>query len=270
MLFAFCQSRQFQRKNLRWSLQLGLRTAWACLLIGAMSASVVFGQQLVLPEFPAAQPMNPTTMNPARMNQAVMPPGAGVSPVQELRQHSAGQPTPGLPTSQLRDAQQFTSGLPFVTPAQGRYPTSPYMGPRSMPIYQNVGHQRPTPGMPVSQSQLQGQRAQLPQYQTTAYQAPNFSNNPTPGIYPTSAQQCQVLPPPSLPADGRVPGAYVPPTYTPNWNPSMYSPNNSGYSPIFTMGQENYNVVLGRGIVGQPTVYVPGQYVRNFLRYIFP
>jgi hypothetical protein len=50
----------------------------------------------------------------------------------------------------------------------------------------------------------------------------------------------------------------------------MYATNNAGHKPLFTMGQENYNVQLGRGIIGQPTVYVTGQPIRNFLRYISP
>ena len=62
----------------------------------------------------------------------------------------------------------------------------------------------------------------------------------------------------------------MPPTFTPNLTPNLYSANNSGYSPLFSLGQENYNVLLGRGIIGQPTVYVPGQPFRNFFRYISP
>jgi hypothetical protein len=56
----------------------------------------------------------------------------------------------------------------------------------------------------------------------------------------------------------------------PSSAPQLYSQNNAGWRPLFTLGQENYNVQLGRGIIGQPTVYVTGQPVRNFLRYLFP
>jgi hypothetical protein len=89
-----------------------------------------------------------------------------------------------------------------------------------------------------------------------------------PGIYPT-AYQC-TTPAPSFPSTGAVPGAYVPPTLPPNMTPGLYTPNNSGYVPLFSLGQENYNVQLGRGIIGQPTVYVPGQPIRNFMRYLSP
>ncbi len=144
------------------------------------------------------------------------------------------------------------SGLPYVTPAPGqRYLTSPYMGPKNLPIqytsYQrNVSYQQPV--LPQNTQPTMGQPGM-----TQPVYNPNM-----PGVYPTS-YQC---------ADGT--SAYVPPTYTPNWNPSMYSANNNGYRPLFSLGQENYNVQLGRGLYGQPTVYVPGQPIRNFFRYIFP
>ncbi len=68
-----------------------------------------------------------------------------------------------------------------------------------------------------------------------------------------------------------IPGNIVPPTVMPNQAPpGIYSPNNSGFRPLLGFGQDNYNVQLGRGIIGQPVAYVPGQLFRNFLRYIFP
>jgi hypothetical protein len=68
-----------------------------------------------------------------------------------------------------------------------------------------------------------------------------------------------------------VPGYYAPSTIMPGQYPGLYSNNNSGYRELITFPwQENVNVNLGRGIFGQPVAYVPGQGVRNFLRYIFP
>ncbi len=40
--------------------------------------------------------------------------------------------------------------------------------------------------------------------------------------------------------------------------------------PLFTLGQERNPVQVGQGLWGQPVAYVPGQGVRNFLRYWFP
>lgn len=126
---------------------------------------------------------------------------------------------------------------------------------RIRPVTQQAS---PPPGQLASTVTTQSTRQPvLPQYQYTQ-----------PVIYPT-AYQC-APPAPTIPTTGAVPGTYVPPTLTPNLTPGLYSPDNSGYAPLFSLGQENYNVQLGRGIIGQPTVYVPGQPVRNFLRYLFP
>lgn len=165
------------------------------------------------------------------------------------------------------DPRNITTGPPFVTPpSRSRYATSPY----NQAYFQMAAYQRaqssgqangPNTQLVSAQNQVspppQDPRQNLPQYATAQ-----------PGIYPT-AYQC-ATPAPSFPATGAVPGAYVPPTFTPNLAPGVYSTNNSGYSPLFSLGQENYNVQLGRGLIGQPTVYVPGQPVRNFLRYLSP
>ncbi|MDZ4852525.1 MAG: hypothetical protein SGI77_24815 [Pirellulaceae bacterium] len=72
------------------------------------------------------------------------------------------------------------------------------------------------------------------------------------------------------PTYGGLPGTYAPSTIMPNQVPGLYSSNNSGFRPLIGFGQDRYNVQLGRGIIGQPVAYVPGQPLRNFLRYIFP
>lgn len=72
------------------------------------------------------------------------------------------------------------------------------------------------------------------------------------------------------PTYGGLPGSYAPSTIMPNQVPGLYSSNNSGFRPLIGFGQDRYNVQLGRGIIGQPVAYVPGQPLRNFLRYIFP
>ncbi len=161
---------------------------------------------------------------------------------------------------------QFANGLPFVTPPPrtGRYPTSPYIGPR----YQLTNYQlRTIPAQTVStQNGLS-----VPDAMAAAAQPqvlPQDRN--VVGVYPTAYQQCAPGSAVNYPATGAVPGTYVPPTYPANLTPGLYSPNNSGYAPLFSLGQENYNVMLGRGLIGQPTVYVPGQPFRNFFRYISP
>lgn len=207
-----------------------------------------------------------------------------------LRETGAQPSGGGLPQNGRPAAESFTSGLPYVTPApRGRYATSPYQ-----PAVFQSSDRRPmhVPAQFASSSAVvpptQGLRQTAPPGNLIATQAtmPNFVGAapptyltaqqaalpqyryPQPGIYPT-AYQC-TPPAPSYPSTGAVPGAYVPPTLPPNLTPNLYTPNNAGYRPLFSLGQENYNVQLGRGIIGQPTAYVPGQNIRNFLRYLSP
>ena len=70
-------------------------------------------------------------------------------------------------------------------------------------------------------------------------------------------------PSPYATSSGGSPFAYAPPT-------AMPYGYNSGYRPLIGFGQSLNNAYLGRGIIGQPTAYVDGQPVRNFLRYLFP
>ncbi len=201
----------------------------------------------------------------------------------------AGWPQDGRPA-----AESFTSGLPYVTPApRGRYATSPYQPA----VFQSSDH-RPqlvpaqfastSSVIPPANAAAQGLRQAAPPANLIATQAtmPNYVGAappayltaqqaalpqyryPQPGIYPTAYQCAQ--PAPSFPSTGAVPGGYIPPTLPPNLTPNLYTPNNAGYRPLFSLGQENYNVQLGRGIIGQPTAYVPGQHIRNFLRYLSP
>lgn len=213
---------------------------------------------------------------------APQPSGAGL--------RDQGPPANGQANSGRLAVDGFTSGLPFVTPApRGRYATSPYQPaifqsadyrPLSVPV-QFVSNATAVPQayvapQPMSTANLAAPQAVVPP--STAATAPPYLTAqqaalpqyryPQPGIYPT-AYQCSP-PSPNFPSTGAVPGAFTPPTLPPNLTPNLYTPNNSGYTPLFSLGQENYNVQLGRGIIGQPTVYVPGQPVRNFMRYLFP
>jgi len=42
------------------------------------------------------------------------------------------------------------------------------------------------------------------------------------------------------------------------------------YRPIIAAPSVPSAYILGRGVIGQPTVYIPGQPVRNVLRYVSP
>lgn len=233
------------------------------------------------------RPANPNG-NPGNPYEARQTPAqpAGGGNLREIDQRRLPGATPAAQGARL-DPRAFASGLPYVTPAPGRYPTSPY----NRAMFQTAAFQRnqqPAQANTVGPAQdglvQSNPRANLPQFRSVDVATTRLAGNQTPaglvanggqlsrtqpGIYPTASYQC-TTPTPSFPSTGAVPGAYVPPTLTPNLTPGLYSSNNSGYAPLFSLGQENYNVQLGRGIIGQPTVYVPGQPVRNFLRYLSP
>lgn len=40
--------------------------------------------------------------------------------------------------------------------------------------------------------------------------------------------------------------------------------------PLINLGQNKNAVVVGQGLIGQPVAYVPGQYIRNWIRYVSP
>jgi hypothetical protein len=231
---------------------------------------------------PVLPPTYQNTPAPARSNGAV---GGNSAAPRTTPAQAVGYPNPATPTAanansgDLRaiqsdpggqqpnprlSAQSITSGLPYVTPAPtGRYATSPYQ-----PAYFQASANQ-SAGVPT---QFASSTRTVPAYLTAQVtsQSPNtLPQYQQPGIYPT-AYECATPPAPSYPSTGAVPGSYVPPTLPANMTPNVYTPNNAGFKPFFSLGQESYNVRLGRGIIGQPTVYVPKQPFRNFLRYLSP
>jgi hypothetical protein len=232
------------------------------------------------PGLPQNQAAPPNQASPSRtatnqpLQQSTLPTGQGIRP----------------------NAQPVTSGYPFVTPApftsasRGNYATSPYQPAvfqtpyqtRPVPVqYASSNAAAPAATLAAAQQQFAAQQpaavippalapAAVPpsQYLTPQQLALPQYQYPQAGIIQT-AYQC-TPPGPTVPSTGAVPGTYLPPTLPPNLTPGLYTPNNSGYTPLFSLGQENYNVQLGRGIIGQPTVYVAGQPIRNFMRYLSP
>ncbi len=237
----------------------------------------------------AASPQyNPSTYDPSPYGQAQSFPQPSVFPQQGNPQQNYAQPSrPPFQTAaagndlravesnatnagnQLRatnpalqsgfgpntQSQPIATGLPYVTPAPrtGRFPTSPYNSGQ----FQTVSYQTTSqPTVNTLNSQQVFNTASIANTQ------PVLPPNQSAAVYPTAYQQCQPGLAPTSPPLTTPP--YVAPVT------GTYSPNNSGYSPLISLGQEKNNVMIGRGIIGQPTVYVPRQPVRNFLRYIFP
>ncbi len=78
-----------------------------------------------------------------------------------------------------------------------------------------------------------------------------------PGTLPAEIPSASTIPPTSV---------FPPTTTQPLAVPTSAAPARS----LITLGQQNYMVQVGQGLWGQPVAYVPGQGLRNWIRYIFP
>lgn len=52
--------------------------------------------------------------------------------------------------------------------------------------------------------------------------------------------------------------------------PYVSSPATTAYQPLVPIVSTPPSYYVGRGVIGQPKMYVPGQPIRNFLRYLTP
>ncbi len=91
----------------------------------------------------------------------------------------------------------------------------------------------------------------------TGWQSPSTSYVATPAPAAYIAPTAQVAPP--------VAGVPVIPD-------ASTMPKGSGVPrhSLISFGQDRNPIVVGQGILGQPVAYVPGQPVRNWIRYVFP
>jgi hypothetical protein len=203
--------------------------------------------------------------------------GAGGVDREAMAQPSMSAPSNGNVNNQSAPSNGFNPnlGVPNRQPAEQR----PFASPSDF-------QQAPQNQLPQSQvPQSQVPQSQLPRYQIPQYvnSEPFVTAGPIPcdsyGMIEQAAYAVpgydvcggpSVLPMAPPPAYGNLPYNYAPPPILPDAAPGLYAPDNSGLRPLFTLGQENYNVGVGRGIIGQPVAYVNGQPFRNFLRYLFP
>ncbi|MBM3967327.1 MAG: hypothetical protein FJ308_20020 [Planctomycetes bacterium] len=155
----------------------------------------------------------------------------------------------------------FVNSAPFVSKApeaiDARWMVSPAVYSQAYGANANCAPAGATtmPGLPVPGM---GQGT----YGAPTGIVPNTSM-PT-GVFPGSAVAPTMNPTPIATTS---PFSYASPAAMPP--PTMYASSNGGYTPVVGFGQGT-NAQLGRGLYGQPTAYVDGQPVRNFLRYVFP
>ncbi len=185
---------------------------------------------------PALQPLTPGPTPPSLQNPA---PGFTAQPVP-----NTAPPIPNNPANlaPVPRTNSIPSGNNLGLPAGNGYPNSPS---DLTPI--------PTPQLNPNWSTVDNCALISP---PSGYRAQFWGCGP-------------VVPAGAIPYDS--PQVIVPATVMPG-SPvagNLYA-GSVGPKPLFTLGQERNNVSLGQGIIGQPVAYVPGQYFRNFLRYISP
>jgi len=213
------------------------------------NAPILFGGNNTVPSNDAInQPILPFNPNPSTSNP-------GPAPIYSTPLQGGNPPTIANPPQT------------YIAPPS--YPSAPITGPayNPGPVYNAVPLANPNilPSYPRSSSSI-------------VNGAPFVSNAPcqfdarymvSREAYRQSADPCAPRGSPYAPyatQPGGSPFSYVPQTGM-AYNNNGYD---SGYRSLFGFGQTLNNAYLGRGIIGQPTAYVEGQPVRNFLRYISP
>ncbi|WP_417745997.1 hypothetical protein [Rosistilla oblonga] len=193
-----------------------------------------------------------------QLAQPALPGGQAQGPANPF-QNQQNLSVQGQPPQNFQNPQQPIA--PSIAPppilAQPQYG-------QTQPTYPQTLYPQPQQQYPLPQQQVSGQ--------------PFASMGTSPAISPAStwtaggawdcgnvAQTSAVSPQVYVP-----PNTYTPPVITPDLAPNAYAPNNAGYRPLVALGSPYPNVQVGRGIIGQPTVYVPNQPIRNFFRYLSP
>lgn len=238
-----------------------------------------WGESQAVPTGSRVAESNPTSDRHLMRMQFQLPPGNGfpttAPPIAPSDATTMPPPSLGTTTQPIQ---------PSRTPAPGTAPptatvapmTSP---PRGLPMNPGATTLAPlttVPGgadlMPVAPPQLHDQFATIDNCScisppssyvaatgwtqncapTTSYVA-----NPAPSAYLAPAGQVTapavVTGPPVIPdASTLPPGSGVP------------------RHALISLGQDRNPIVVGQGIIGQPVAYVPGQPIRNWIRYLFP
>lgn len=215
---------------------------------------------------PPAQP--PATSLPRPAAQAPPPTTSTVPPVATQPSTSAPPPTTAPPTSATQ---------PGLAPVPRSAP--PVSAPSTVPSTAT-----PAPGVaagdyaPVAQPQLSTSFATMSNCRNitppSGYRSDRILTCGPPVSYVTTVG-ASVPPPTYLPPPAQIgpPVVTLPPTTVPADAlplPPVQTviPGSPGFRPLISFGQERYPVQVGQGIFGQPTAYVPGQSIRNAIRYL--
>lgn len=233
--------------------------------------NILPNQTYPAPIVPPAQPITP----------GVPPAGSGLvyPPVTTLPPTSPTYPVTPTP------APTIPAPIPTYPPIAGPVYVAPpptYIQPQTPVVSTPIPSQTPL-ASPLAGNSIASAPTYLAEESTVVNHKPFVSGPPkqvdarrmvSPTLFRPAASTCNPCgtgQPGYAPPVGTVPGGspmtYIPPTYMP------YQPSTvpyAGYRSLVGFGQDMSRAQLGRGIVGQPTAYIPNQPVRNIFRYIFP
>ncbi len=230
-------------------------------------------------------PPSGSTIAPPPSSNFTVPPNSGFAPPPSNSLPAPFQSAPVTPVAPPRQPP---------TPPAAVIPRQPALPPQtSLPTNPNVFAPGPTstvpqtrtvvptnPGLPARPNDYQS--IAPPQLNNAFATIDNCRNISGPSTYRAGSFGCGAPatyagpiyapaaynPPPSQFA----PGVALPPGvgFPTNLSGSLPAviPGNPGFRPLISFGQENNPVQVGQGIFGQPVAYVPGQSLRNALRYI--
>lgn len=214
----------------------------------------------------AASPSSGRTGQDSMVRHAswLQSPGDGDSPVAPALPSDSGMGDsvgPGVGSGMTLPRDLGSSVGPQSPPASPRASPDPPQTSRPQP-----GRRLPSPGnedlAPMAAPQLGGGFATVSNCANVSppsrYTAASGNSCGSPIRYAAPAPQTYVSPPAQTDA----------PLATPLGATGVYpaAPARS----LISFGQELYPVQVGQGLWGQPVAYVPGQRVRNWVRYLFP
>lgn len=206
---------------------------------------------------PPTMPSNsvPTTVLPAPPTYYVPAPNVAQGPAGSVMQ--TGVPYAGSPMPTYNRAGTFVNSAPFVSAPPAAVDARWMVSPAVWQQASNASNPACPPNLAGTPSLASATAPGAPK--------PGVPGAPVAGV-PIGVNG--VAPTTGLvPSASASPFAYAPPAAMPPQ--TIYAPANGGFVPVVGFGQAP-NAQLGRGMYGQPTAYVDGQPIRNFLRYIFP
>ncbi|MEO1615523.1 MAG: hypothetical protein AAFV88_06715 [Planctomycetota bacterium] len=190
-------------------------------------------------------------------------PPLGMPPNNSMTPPTAGNPGTNGPTAFPTDRMPFNESEPLPAGPGRTLPS-----PNSTSIASTPSPSDLT-AIPRPQLQSQQQYARVDNCRLVTgpsyYQAASpYGCGVTPVTYAPVTQSPYAPPAAEIAAPANIPPASVFPAPPPTIPTTASAPARA----LVSFGQEQYTVQVGQGLWGQPVAYVPGQGVRNWLRYL--